>query len=44
MKKWGAKKSEIETQMANIPAIRAYQSCGFKIVDSYLTFRWAKKS
>ncbi len=41
-KEWGITRSEIETQMANIPALRAYQSCGFKIIDSSLTFRWMK--
>lgn len=40
IKEWGGKESEIETQMANIPALRAYSSCGFKITDSHLTFRW----
>jgi dTDP-4-amino-4,6-dideoxygalactose transaminase/ribosomal protein S18 acetylase RimI-like enzyme len=43
LKKLGVKDSEIETQIANIPALRVYQSCGFKIVDSHLTFRWADK-
>ncbi len=32
---------EIETQMANIPAIRAYQANGFKMMQSYLTYRWS---
>lgn len=36
---WGIKKILVETQMTNIPALRLYQSCGFKITDSYLTFR-----
>lgn len=40
-KKWKVKKISIDTQMGNIPALRAYQGAGFKIVDSYLTFRWA---
>ncbi len=40
-KKWGISKSTIETQMTNISALRAYQSCGYKIADSYLTFRWS---
>lgn len=31
----------VETQMGNIPALRVYQDCGFKIVNSFLTFRWA---
>ncbi|MEK7517755.1 MAG: GNAT family N-acetyltransferase [Patescibacteria group bacterium] len=37
---WGAKKIIVETQMTNIPALKLYQSCGFKIADSHLTFRW----
>ena len=39
-KKWGVKTVNIDTQMGNIPALRVYQGVGFKIVDSYLTFRW----
>jgi len=37
---WGIKKIIVETQMTNIPALSLYQSCGFIIVDSHLTFRW----
>lgn len=40
----GNKKAFIETQIANIAAIRSYQSCGFKVTESFLTFRWYKKS
>lgn len=40
-KKWGLKEVAVDTQMGNIPALRAYQGSGFKIVGSYLTFRWA---
>ena len=40
-KKWGIEKVSIDTQAGNIPALRAYQGVGFKIVDSHLTFRWA---
>jgi len=39
--KWNSKSIKIETQITNIPAIRSYQSCGFKIVGSYLTLRWS---
>lgn len=39
-KKWNVLKSTIETQMTNIQALRVYQSCGYKIKDSFLTFRW----
>lgn len=39
-KKWDVKNVVIETQMDNIPALRIYQSCGFKIIGSYVTFRW----
>jgi dTDP-4-amino-4,6-dideoxy-D-galactose acyltransferase len=31
---------EIETQIINTPAVRAYQACGFKFAESFLTFRW----
>lgn len=37
---WGITKIITETQMTNIPALSLYQSCGFIIVDSHLTFRW----
>ncbi len=40
-KRWGISKSTIETQMTNISALRVYQSCGYKIVNSFLTFRWS---
>lgn len=40
-KKHNISNVEIETQMANIPAIRAYQANGFKITQSYLTYRWS---
>lgn len=40
-RKWGVDTVNIDTQMGNIPALRAYQGVGFKIVDSHLTFRWA---
>lgn len=39
-KKWGVETINIDTQMGNIPALRAYQRAGFKIVDSHSTFRW----
>lgn len=38
---WGIKTVMVETQMGNISALRVYQNCGFKIVDSFLTLRWA---
>lgn len=40
-KKWGLSKSSIETQITNISALRIYEACGYKIKDSYLTFRWS---
>ncbi len=40
-KKWNLSSSTIETQMINVPALRIYQTCGYKIVNSYLTFRWS---
>jgi dTDP-4-amino-4,6-dideoxy-D-galactose acyltransferase len=39
-KNLGIVKSYIETQVANISAIRSYQSCGFKPISSSLTLRW----
>lgn len=39
-KQWEVEKLQIETLITNIPALRAYISCGFKITDSFLTFRW----
>jgi len=42
-KKYGIEKIAIETQITNIPALRAYISSGFKVVDSFLTYRWAGK-
>ncbi len=40
-KQWGVGEVIVETQMANIAALRLYQDCGFKVVDSFLTLRWA---
>lgn len=40
-RRWGVKEIKISTAMFNIPAIRLYQSCGFKVANSHLTFRWA---
>lgn len=37
---WKVPKVEIETQLTNVPALRAYLACGFKIVDSHATFSW----
>jgi len=42
-KKSGIAKIAIETQITNIPALRAYISSGFKVTDSFLTYRWAGK-
>ncbi len=39
---WGLPEAVIETQATNIPAIRAYQSCGYKMFATYVTLRWAK--
>jgi dTDP-4-amino-4,6-dideoxy-D-galactose acyltransferase len=38
---WGLDKVVIETQISNIPALYLYQSSGFKIIESNLTFRLA---
>lgn len=40
LQKMGSKQAMIETQIGNVPAIRSYQSCGFKILDTHLTFSW----
>lgn len=42
-KKFSIAKIAIETQITNIPALRAYISSGFKVTDSFLTYRWAGK-
>ena len=39
-KELGAESAFIETQVNNIPALRAYISAGFKITDTHFTFRW----
>lgn len=39
---WRLKNATIETQMTNIPALRAYQACGFKIEKVFVTYRWSK--
>lgn len=41
-KEWRTGTIKVETQTGNIPALRFYQNCGFKIVNSFLTLRWAK--
>ncbi len=43
-KKWMLSTATIETQMSNIPALRLYESCGFKITASHLTFRWVNEA
>jgi GNAT superfamily N-acetyltransferase len=39
LKEMGAVKAEIETQVINTPALRAYSSCGFKLNNAYVTYR-----
>lgn len=41
-KEWKVKNIVIETQAGNIPALRVYSACGFQIVDSFSTLRWAR--
>jgi len=41
--KMNLSKAYIETQISNIPAIRAYTSKGFRPIESFFTFRWAKE-
>lgn len=43
-KEFGATNAAIETQTNNIAALRAYLNSGFKINNSYFTFRWHDKS
>lgn len=40
-KEWGVEIVTVETQAGNISALRVYQDCGFKIINSFLTLRWA---
>ncbi len=40
----GAKLVRIETQLANIPAARAYESMGFRLAESAVTLRWAHET
>ncbi len=42
IKKNGFNSAYIETQMQNIPAIGAYISNGFKVLDTYVTLAWGK--
>lgn len=42
-KNWGVEEVIIETAVFNIQALRAYQSCGFKVANSYLTLRWSSR-
>lgn len=39
----GFVKISIETQIQNIPAIRIYEGCGFRTVETYLTYRMLLK-
>jgi len=39
-KKWELDSVSIDTQITNIPALRLYHSCGFKISSSRFTLRW----
>lgn len=43
-KSWGTEVVSVDTQIDNISALRLYQSSGFKISNSYLTFRWAENA
>jgi ribosomal protein S18 acetylase RimI-like enzyme len=38
---WNLPTATIETQLTNIPALRSFQSTGFKIKETLLTFRWS---
>ena len=38
---WNLPAATIETQLTNIPALRSFQSTGFKIKETLLTFRWS---
>ncbi len=39
--RWNLHTATIETQLTNLPALRSFQSTGFKIKESFLTFRWS---
>lgn len=41
---WNLPTATIETQLTNIPALRSFQSTGFKIKETLLTFRWSVES
>jgi len=43
-RKKGVKSVRIETQLANIPAVRAYENLGFRLTDSAVTLRWAQEA
>lgn len=38
---WNLHTATIETQLTNISALRSFQSTGFKIIETLLTFRWS---
>ncbi len=37
---WEVEKITIGTQIGNIPAIRTYSACGFRVVDTKFSFSW----
>jgi dTDP-4-amino-4,6-dideoxy-D-galactose acyltransferase len=39
---WNLATATIETQLTNLPALRSFQSLGFKIKETFLTLRWAR--
>ncbi|HEY1353762.1 MAG TPA: GNAT family N-acetyltransferase [Ktedonobacteraceae bacterium] len=39
---WNLARATIETQLTNLPALRCFQSLGFKIKATFLTLRWAR--
>jgi dTDP-4-amino-4,6-dideoxy-D-galactose acyltransferase len=40
-REWKNNKVLVSTQLGNIPALRAYQGSGFKIIESFFTLRWS---
>ncbi len=39
--KRGVFAADIETQLQNVPAVRSYTAAGFRITDSFVTYRWS---
>lgn len=42
-RKKGVKSVRIESQLTNIPAVRAYENLGFRLTDSAVTLKWTQR-